>query len=148
MAPLVWSRDQPSTRLALVNSVWLGLSLWHGESYLIKISLYHTPRACQQFLTIRPQLLSLIGQTHNIYMTCSWNWNKLWRFTWTLTIRWPLICLDKKDSTPPRMWILLLPSVWECETWIESGQEVRQWFCKNMFASRSISAEAITPWIK
>ena len=99
-----------STRLTLVNSVWLGLSLWHGESYLIKISLYHTPRACQQFLTIRHQLLSLIGQTHNIYMNCSWNWNKLWRFTWTLTIRWPLIFLDKKDSTPPRMWILLLPS--------------------------------------
>lgn len=58
---------------AIVNSVWLGLSLWHDESYLIKISLYHTPRACQQFLTIRHLLLCLIGQTHNTYTNCcSW----------------------------------------------------------------------------
>ena len=79
---------------------------------------------------------------------CSW-WtlteglNMAWHGHW----KWPLTCLDKKDSTPPRMWILLL-AVCEFETWIDLGQEVSQWFCKNMFASRSISDAAITPRIK
>ena len=87
--PRLSSGPARAIRLALVNSVWLGLSLWHGESYLIKISLYHTPRACQQFLTIRHLLLCLIGQTHNTYTwymnCCSW-----WTLTEGLHMAWTL----------------------------------------------------------